>query len=181
MGRAILLLTPPPDRAAIGALQSLISLAQQDAIRVNIWMVSSPSDFTSEGATQLAEMAEQTGGQFFAYSGEETFPEPLRYIYHLTYESKIDTTETHTLLAKVENEYFSISSSPQSFDLQVLPPNPILITPPVQIVRANRAEFDAALSNESDFTPTSQGIEIVVEFPDGLPRSLSRRKYIPTL
>jgi hypothetical protein len=180
MGRAILLLTPPPDRAAIGALQSLVSLAIQDEIRIYIWMVASPASFESEAASQLAQVAAQTGGQIFMYSGEEIIPdiesylEPLRYIYHLTYESKINTSEMHTLQARVDNERFSVSSELQSFDLQVLPLNPIFITPPVQIVRANRTEFNTALSNESDFTPTSQSIEIVIEFPDGLPRPLDR-------
>ena len=40
MGRAILLLTPPPNRTGSATLQSIISLARQERIRIFVWMVS---------------------------------------------------------------------------------------------------------------------------------------------
>ncbi len=180
MGRAVLLLTPPPDRAGTAALQSIISLAKQERIRVHVWMVSSPAYFTTEGATQLAELAYQTGGQFFAYSGDEAIPdienylEPLRYIYSLAYDSRILISDPHQIAAHIETENLDITTEPQSFELSVLPPNPIFVSPPLNIFRANRAAIEDALTEETDYAPTEQPVEILIEFPDGRIRPLVR-------
>jgi len=180
MGRSILIITPPPDRAGIAALQSIASLARDERIRVHVWLVSSPAYFTSEGGNQLAEMATQTGGQFFAYSGEEFIPnlesylEPLRYIYSLTYDSQIRNSDPHQISARIRKNSLSLTSDLQEFELQVIPPNPIFVSPPIQIFRANRATLEDAFTEESDYTPKEQSLEILVEFPDGRSRPLAR-------
>lgn len=180
MGRAILLLTPPPSRTGSATLQNIISLARQERIRINVWMVSSPDLFTSEGATLLVELANQTGGRFFAFSGTETIPDiedyldPLRYVYYLSYESQIRNSEPHQRTADISIGGEVISSPPQVFDLQVLPPNPIFLSPPLQISRANRSELSEALSDEAEYTPKTQILDILVEFLDEFPRSLVR-------
>jgi hypothetical protein len=180
MGRAILLLTPPPSRTGSATLQSIISLARQDRIQINVWMVSSSDLFTSEGATLLVELAHQTGGKFFAFSGTEIIPniedylDPLRYIYSLTYESQIKNGEPHQITANTHVDGIEISSPPQDFKLLILPPNPIFLSPPLQIFRANRSELSEALSDEAEYTPKTQPLDILIEFPDELPRPLNR-------
>lgn len=180
MGRAILLLTPPPDRTADANIQSFISLAKQEGIRIHVWMVSSPAYFTSQGAVLLSNMANQTGGQFFAYSGDEAIPDieayltPLRYVYALGYESKIRNSEPHEVFIQVNLNGTRLTNEPQYFDLQVLPPNPIFISPPLQIFRANKSALADTLSENAEYTPKEQTLEILVEFPDGRPRPLSR-------
>ncbi len=180
MGRAILLLTPPPDRAGTASLQSLIAMAHQEQIQIHIWMVSSQAYFTSEGASQLAALAEQTGGKFFAFSGTETLPrvddylEPLRYVYKLQYESKIRTSETHQIYVQINTESLDISSETQSFELNVSPPNPIFLSPPQQIFRANRSPLNETLSKTPEYTPEIQTLKILIEFPDGKPRPIQR-------
>jgi hypothetical protein len=180
MGRAILLLTPPPDRTADANIQSFISLAKQDGIRIHVWMVSSPAYFTSQGAVLLSNMASQTGGQFFAYSGDEAIPNiedyltPLRYVYALGYESKIRNSEPHQVYAQINHNGTRLTSEPQDFDLQVLPPNPIFVSPPLQIFRANKSAIADTLNETAEYTPKEQTLEILVEFPDGRPRALTR-------
>jgi hypothetical protein len=180
MGRSVLFLTPPPDRAGTAAIQSLSSIARQERVRVHVWLVSSPAYFTSEGANQLAELAAQTGGQFFTFSGEEEIPnvedylEPLRNIYTLAYQSQIRNSQPHQISARIQANGLSVTSNVQEFDLQVLPPNPIFISPPLQIFRANRAALEDAFTEENDYTPKEQSLEILVEFPDGRPRPLVR-------
>jgi len=180
MGRAILLLTPPPDRTADANIQSFISLAKQEGIRIHVWMVSSPAYFTSHGAELLSNMANQTGGQFFAYSGNESIPDiktylaPLRYVYALSYESKIRNSEPHQVYAQINFNGSRLTSEPQDFDLQVLPPNPIFISPPQQIFRANKSAIADTLNETAEYTPKEQTLEILIEFPDGRPRPLTR-------
>ena len=181
MGRTVLFLTPSMSSSNIGALDSLFSRAQQENVTINIWLVGSPSFFTTEFAEKLATTTEQTGGQFFTYSGVEPLPdidqylEPLRYIYDLAYQSKIVESGTQQIFARVNTGIEEISSAPQTFELQVLPPNPIFISPPQQIVRADRRDLaDTMNEAEPDYTPKNQEIEILIEFPDGFPRALVR-------
>ena len=143
--------------------------------------VGSPAYFTTEGAAKLASMAEQTGGDFYPYSGIEILPdietylEPLRHIYDLAYQSKIISPGPHQIRAQIETGELDITSDVQVFDLQVLPPNPIFIAPPQQIVRADRRDFSDSMNEaEPDYNPKSQPIEIIIEFPDGFERPLVR-------
>lgn len=143
-------------------------------------MVSSPAYFTSQGAELLSNMANQTGGQFFAYSGAEAIPEietylaPLRYVYALSYELKIRNSEPHQVYAQIIFDGTRLTSEPQDFDLQVLPPNPIFISPPLQIFRANKSAIVDTLNETAEYTPKEQILEILIEFPDGRPRPLTR-------
>jgi hypothetical protein len=180
MGRAVLLLTPPPDRTSSATLQSIIALAKQERVRIYIWMVSSPAYFSSQTAVQLSDLATQTGGQFFAYSGVEIFPdieeylEPLRYVYSLSYESGIRNSEPHQIYAQITSNGQSATSETQDFNFQVVPPNPIFLSPPIQIFRANTSALANTLSEESDYTPKEQTLDILIEYPDKLPRPLVR-------
>jgi len=180
MGRAVLLLTPPPNQTGIDSLQSIISLAKQESVKIFIWMVSSPAYFTSQGAVLLADMANQTGGRFFAFSSDEDFPgvddylESLRFIYSLTYDSQIRTNEPHQVFTEIYVDDQIIESSTQNIDITISPPNPIFLAPPLEIVRANTAPLVDTLSEQLDYTPEEQDLAIVVEFPDGYPRTIRR-------
>jgi hypothetical protein len=180
MGRALLFLTPHPSRTTAAAIQSIISLARQERIRVYVWMVSSPELFISEGATYLVELANQTGGKFFAFSGTEGLPNieeylnPLRYVYSLSYESQIRNEVSHQISAEIKTNGLEITSPPQNFNLQVLPPNPMFLSPHLEIFRTNRSTLSETLSEEAAYTPKEHPLEILVEFPDGLPRPLAR-------
>jgi hypothetical protein len=184
MGRAILLITPPPNRTSAATIQSIISLARQERIRIYVWMISSEESFVSEGATLLVELSNQTGGQFYAFSGTEILPdiegylEPLRYVYSIRYESQIRNNEPHKIAAEIKTVNIELLSSPQDFNLSIQPPNPIFLSPPIEISRANRASLSETLSEVSEYTPKVQDLEILVEFPDGIERPLQRTRLI---
>ncbi len=63
----------------------------------------------------------------------------------------------------------TVTSAPLTFDLNIEPPNPILVAPPQQIVRQAPDEHTTATA---DFLPKQQPIDIIVEFPDGRTRPL---------
>jgi len=180
MGRAVLLLTPPPTEAGETTLSSIISIANQEGVRIFVWMISSPEFFMSEGATRLADMADQTRGSFYAFSGVEDFPdiddylEPLRYVYEFSYESKIRTGEPHQVYAQATIGDQKIESQPQNLGIRVNPPNPIFLSPPVEIIRANTAPFIDSIAEDPGYTPEEQVLEILVEFPDDHQRALTR-------
>jgi hypothetical protein len=177
MKRTVLFISSPPAQDAILTLQNLTQRAVDQQVRVNVWIVASPDFFATSGATALKDLAIQTGGQYILFSGEEPLPgletylAPLRHTYRLTYTSGILTSGGHTLTAQVNLNGEMVTSGAVSFELDVQPPNPILVAPPEQIARQTP---DEQTTDPKAFLPTQQQLDIIVEFPDGRTRSLIR-------
>lgn len=178
MKRAILFITPHMDDADIeSTLQPLIERAVQNKIRVSVWFVDLDAYFFTTSAAAFNNLAIQTGGSLFAYSGIQQFPDPesyfqsLRRTYLLKYNSAILTGGAHTLKVEVLLPTVKAVSVEQTFDLDIQPPNPILVSPPPQITRQAPADdpFNAEV-----LLPEAQPIEIIIEFPDGHLRPLVR-------
>ena len=173
----VLYITSIPAAEAIPALQNLSQRAVEGHIHVNVWIVASKDFFSTSGATALKDLAIQTGGQFVTFSGEEPLPglemvlAPLRHAYRPAYSSGIRTSGGHTLVLSVNLNGETVTSPTLPFELDVEPPNPMLVAPPEQIVRIAPDEHTTtALS----FLPTQQPINIIIEFPDGRTRPLVR-------
>jgi hypothetical protein len=177
MKRSILFVTSPTPVDAIPTLQNLTERAASQHIRVNVWIVASTDFFSTSGATALKDLAIQTGGQVVTFSYEEPLPglemylAPLRHTYRLTYVSGILTPGRHTLTVQAVLDGETNSSEAVPFEINIQPPNPILVAPPEQIVR--NASDDRTLPTPA-FLPNQQNIEIIVEFPDGRTRPLVR-------
>ena len=119
---------------------------------------------------QCVQVAGAADGRlFFTFSGAEPFPDldvelaALRHIYELTYTSAVTTPGEHALGVEV-NTPQGTTSSDQTFSVDVQPPNPILVAPPLQIKRQPSPDDPY---NEEALLPAKQTIEILVEFPDG--------------
>lgn len=178
MKRAILFITPHMDEPNIDSLIApLIQNAVESGVRVFVWFVDGEAYFTSASANAFRSLASQTNGSFFAFSGAETFPDlneefaPLRRIYELTYTSTLATSGDHSLSIEIDLPQVSLSAPDYTFQVEVEPPNPILVSPPLQIRRQPPADDPY---NAEALTPTEQSLEIIVEFPDGHPRDLAR-------
>ncbi len=176
MKHSILFLTPHlPDQSTVDKLENLAQRAATLGARVNVWLIDSEAYFVHFSATSLKSLAFQTGGEFFAYSGVETLPDPeiyfahLRHLYTFKYESRLATGGTHNLVTRVQFGELDLLSEEQSFALDIQPPNPMLLSPPAQIVR--QAPEDDPY-NIDLLQPTEQVIEILIEFPDGHPRPI---------
>jgi hypothetical protein len=173
----VLYITSIPAVSEIPALQNLNQRAVAEHIRINIWIVAPKDSPPTSGATALKDLAIQTGGQVVPFSGEEPLPSPemylapLRHAYRLTYSSGILTSGEHTLTAQVSLNGEMVTSAALPFELDVQPPNPILVAPPEQIVRTAPDERTTSVSS---FLPTQQPISIIIEFPDGRTRPLER-------
>ena len=177
MKRTVLFVTSPTSVEEIPTLQSLTERAVGQQVRVYVWIVSSTDFFSTSGATALKDLAIQTGGQYVLFSGDEPLPgletylAPLRPTYKLAYTSGILTPGGHTLAAQVNLDGQTFTSTPLTFDLNIQPPNPILVAPPEQIVR--KAPDQRTFATTA-FLPNQQSIDIIVEFPDGRTRPLVR-------
>jgi hypothetical protein len=186
MGRAILFITPPLEGDLSLGLQTLASRAQQQEVRIFVWMVASSDTFTSRAASQLAELASQTNGYFFAYSGIEAIPdlkgylEPLSSVYQFSYDSSILEAGTHEIYLEIYTQRvwrdgvftakdILTSTAPYSFDLDIQPPNPVFISPPSQI---ERIDGQPGAREPLELYPEEQNLTILIEFPDRMSRPL---------
>ena len=182
MERAVLFITPvQPAEAGVG-LQSLASRASQLGVRIYVWLVTSPDSINPPETIQLQNLASQTGGSFFTYTGIEGIPnietylEPLRHIYSISYTSVLTTTGSFPMFAEVTFPDQTLTSNTQEIVLDIQPPNPIFLSPPPEVSRKLRdtGEVKTATQIESSlqWVPGEQGLEVLVEFPDGYQRSV---------
>jgi hypothetical protein len=178
MKRAVLFITPHMDDPNIDTtIAPLIQSAVDSKVRVFVWFVDGDQYFGSASANAFKSMALQTSGSFFTFSGTEVFPDlnadlaPLRHIYELTYISSLTTSGDHTLGVEVDTPQGTISAPDQTFSVEIQPPNPILVSPPLQIKRQPSVDDPY---NEEALLPTEQTLDILVEFPDGHVRELKR-------
>ncbi len=178
MKRAVFFITPHMDDPNIDtAIQPLINLAIQTRVRVFVWFTDTDAYTATASAAAFSALATQTGGAFFAATGLQPFPDPetyfapLRRLYSLQYDSAVTTGGQHSFNITVQGEQGSIKSADQPFTVDLQPPNPILVSPPLEIVRHPPDEDPY---NEKVLTPSTQPLSIIVEFPDGHKRALVR-------
>ena len=177
--RAVLYIGPEADTDALNALDEITEAALQNDVRVFVWMVTSEAYFTTNGAKALENLTEATGGQFFAFSGTQTLPDPedyfdgLRKVYSLAYASRIRSSGQFEIAARISKSGAESTTPPVVLSLTILPPNPIFVSPPDDIYRSLVPDSDGNLSAERR-TPAEQNIDILIEFPDGFPRDLVR-------
>jgi hypothetical protein len=178
MKRAILFITPSIEDSNIdNTIAPLIKRAVESKVRVFVWFVGAEGEFASASANAFKSLALQTNGSFTAFSGIEPLPdlniyfEPLRHIYSLTYTSGLTTPGDHSLGIYVETPQGQIPALDKMFSVDIQPPNPIFISPPLQITRQPPANDPY---NPDILTPAQQIIKVIVEFPDGHKRDLKR-------
>lgn len=174
--RAILFVTPMAGMDDLSTLQSLALRAIQLDVHVFVWVVASADSPLAPGYQALIDLAEQTGGKMFLYSGSEALPSlseylaPLQNSYQLTYTTGLTNSGSHTLAVQVTAPDGQIDLGPLVFEMDIQPPNPILVSPPDQILRQYPVpgSYDTA-----SLAPASQNLELIIEFPDGKPRPLA--------
>lgn len=178
MKRTILYVTTVPEEAEQEALPNLAERAAQLGVRVYVWLVAAPGVVNTPEVQPLQQMAAVTGGQFFLFSGKEELPDldaylnPIRYQYQASYTSGVVQAGMQRLAVQTQRGGLVSTSAEQEFDLNVLPPNPIFLSPPVDILRSWQEAEDK--QGEVALMPQVTSIPILIEFPDGHPRPVRR-------
>ncbi len=180
--KAIFYFTPLPGEEMSETVRlDLITRAKQAGARMFIWMVASQHQFDDPEAAGLRSLAEETGGQFFAFSGVEPFSEaqtliePLRFIYHLQYRSGIREAGNHQIAVRVDLPDSIVSSAPIPFPISLSPPNPIFVGVPSTILRSAPEKSKDPIH---ELAPVHQILEILIEYPDGYPRNIKASKLL---
>lgn len=174
MGTAIWWVTATPPIEALATLPDWQALLAQRGMPIFIWQLDSRSNFENEVTQSLQALTLSSGGQWLGFSGGEEFPAPesyfnaLRNAYFFQYTSQLHSAGAHDVQIQMDVDGTVVTSQAISFELNLLPPNPIPVTPPAQIERSPSSQDPRQLA------PFSQPIEIMVEFPDSFERNLVR-------
>ena len=174
--RAILFITPLADDGLQSTLQSLGLRASQLDVHVFVWVVGRADPPATPGFQAMQELARQTGGELQVFSGKEGLPNPADYLlrfrntYQLSYISGLTTSGKHSVTVRVSTPSGEIEIPPIEFEIDLQPPNPILVLPPSEIQRENLAQDGYEVK---DLVPVEQALEVIIEFPDGHPRPLA--------
>jgi hypothetical protein len=182
MKRAVLFITAPIEGDLSFNIQNLISQAAQNDVRIFVWLVASPDMASSQMAFNMIELVEQTGGDFFTYSAIEEIPnietylEPLRNIYDLTYRSQITTGGRHQLQLRIDRDNQQLVSTPIEYEIDLRAPNPVFIAPSLEVLRQPQTsdEKEAEGSGQDGYNPQELEYDILIEFPDGRARAIAR-------
>jgi hypothetical protein len=177
MKRVILYITPQIPNEQMASFDGMIARAQQQNVTVFVWLVAPPNVETTNPtvAVPLRTLAESTGGQFFIYSGVETFPDlekiliPFRYLYQGKFPSAVTTSGSHSLKLEINRSSFKSVHAEQTFQLSVKPPNLIFMSPPYQV---GRNWIRPLPESDPLLLPAPIDLHYHVEFPDGHPRDL---------
>lgn len=187
MERSILFITPPIESKLIEPLDNLIAQVSQQNISIHIWMISSAGSFQTAGVEKLMDLANLTGGTFFAFSGEEEIPTPesflkeLRTIYKVNYNSVISTGGTHQIKVQIDTDEGVVETNTLEFEINLQPPLPAFISPPIRIIR-KPSDFQQNIEKKSDdsssYQPSEQMIQVIFDFPDGRKREIVSSAFL---
>jgi hypothetical protein len=194
MGRAVLFITPPLEGELNQPMDNLIAQANQQGVSVYAWVISATDVPPTAGMQNLTRLVEQTHGQILLYSGEETLPNPeqylapLRWIYCLIYQSAIINPGRHQVAVKIQageakpDENWVAESPAQTFEIDLQPPIPTFVNPPIQIERKLPGAGEVSSSEAAQQTPkpanlelkpSEQTLQVIFDFPDGRRRPIT--------
>ncbi len=174
--KALLYITPLPEDAMLSGIQDAAARAKGLDVRLFIWLIGPQNYSATNAALVLQKAASDTGGRFFLFSGAETLPDiagylnPLKFVYQISYLTSIRSSGNFDLSLQVKQGSTTLDSDKVPFSLDVLPPNPIFLSPPVDLSRKWVADEQ---TEELSLTPINTQLKILIEFPDGHPRALA--------
>lgn len=179
---AVLWVTPTLNNTLLELLPPVIDQAEAQGTPVHIWLVGTAFAAESQSALLLKELAERTNGSFFLYTGLEFLPEfedavqPLRYYYEIGYPSQVSDPGEHDFDVTVYYESLELKAVTQSFEVQLKAPNPIFLSPPTLIEQKWEMPGNAI---EAQLQPEYAHLSLLIEFPDGIQRTIvSSKLYI---
>ncbi len=183
MGRAVIFITAPLEGSSGGPISDLVSRANQHDIQIDVWMVAADQSSPASAAEELSTLASQTGGVFTLFTGSETPPDleatldSLRQTYLLEYDSRARESGTHQVTAQIRTPFGELETPPQTYQINVLPPDPAFIAPVFEITRQPPEEADVGIDEQvpvQAYQPDQHSFEILVSFPDEMVRPLVR-------
>ncbi|NLB71016.1 MAG: FHA domain-containing protein [Chloroflexi bacterium] len=150
---------------------SLVDRAAAINVSMHTWIVMSPSMLGSSYETNMQEALLATGGTLAAFTGVEAVPDPNVYLegkgenFVVTYQSEIRESGSFDLAVELALATDRVlRSAPAQLELTVEPTRLSFVNPPESL--------DLLQDENDSVTPPALPVEVLIEFPDGYPRSI---------
>ncbi len=172
--QVLLYITPVPAIEDLEKLANLTQAAIESGLHINVWMVGNQNDVSSPRGQALVNLSRMTGGSFYLFPALQAIPNPQNYLdaygtyFKASYRTRIIESGTHTSAIQWQTPVQSIASSSTDFQINVLAPKPIFLSPPINIVRSLVTETNSETAPQTDI----KILKMLIEFPDGHPRGI---------
>ncbi len=162
-------------------ITNIISRAQGSGTRIYTVLIGSQEAFESVEAEFLAQIADETGGRLLFFdkvSGLDELADLVaaqRTQYQLTYSSRAVDTGPHQVQVSLSGRGLELLSEPETFVVDIQPPEVSFIQPPRSIHRT----FPDTSDSPESLTPQFIEIPVVISFPDSHEREVQQsRLYV---
>ncbi len=178
MERVVFFITAPLSGDQSLGIQNAVQQAQQEGVRVYVWVVATIASATPQTIDSLRPLAEETQGALKVFSRSEEKPdpesvlEPLRYVYALRYLAAPSGGTERQLEAEIRLGEEVVRTPPINLRINLQPPNVAFMAPPAEIIRQLADSPSAAPTAEEAFEPRNWRFNLLIEFPDGRARPL---------
>jgi len=171
MDTVLVYITPYLDYRLLPEFYELVERAGKLGVETRVWIVMSPRVVGSSYELEMQTALNSRGGTLTPLTGTETVPDPRDYMqgkgrsFTAHYQSKIRTSGEYQLQIRADLEQSpTLQSIPATLTLDIQPTKLSLINLP------NTLEI--LYNNEGSFQPAQLPLEVLIEFPDGYPRSI---------
>lgn len=171
MDTVLVYITPYLDYRLLPEFYELVERAGKLGVETRVWIVMSPRVVGSSYELEMQTALNSRGGTLTPLTGTETVPDPRDYMqgkgrsFTAHYQSKIRTSGEYQLQIRADLEQSpSLQSIPATLTLDIQPTKLSLINLP------NTLEI--LYNNDGSFQPAQLPLEVLIEFPDGYPRSI---------
>lgn len=185
MEKLVLFITAPPTNDQSIGIQNALEQARQKGVRVSVWLLTTPAGANPQAIDALKPLAEETQGNFWVLTKPADQPdpeiifEPLRSVYTLRYLSSPEGGSERQLEAEVQIGEEVLRSQSITFRVDLQPPNLVFLSPPVEILRQPPENASGIATSPEVLEPRSYRFNLLTEFPDGRPRSITKlRVYV---
>lgn len=180
MPSALIFFTALPRSPLDIPVDNIITRANGTNTSIYPVLLASPQALQQPEAAPLQRIAQETGGQIVVLqedSGLDTLAQTLasqRLQYRLEYTSQATTAGTHTIRLEVSLDGQEIANLERNYNLDLQPPDVLVLEPPEQI---ERASDDPAIPLAS-LPPTEAQISFITSFPDDYERPLAASQLL---
>lgn len=171
MDTVLVYVTPYLDFRLLPDFYELVGRAGQLGVETQVWIVMSPRVVGSSYENEMRTALQNSGGTLTPLTGIEVVPDPRTYmeskgrIFTARYQSKIRSSGEYDLLVRANLEQSpTLQSSPATLTLDIQPTRLSFINP--------IDSLEILYNNDGGFQPAQLPLEVLIEFPDGYPRSI---------
>lgn len=164
-------ITPYLNFRVLPEFYDLIERAGKLGVETQVWIVMSQRVIGSSYETEMQTTLQNNAATLTPLTGTETVPDPVSYLkgkgrsFTAHYQSNIRSSGDYELQVR--------ANFGQSPTLQSTPAVLSLVIEPTKLSFINLPDtLEVLFNNDGSFQPTQLPLDVLIEFPDGYPRSI---------